>query len=170
MKIAWFNDHRLGLIKDGRVWDVSAALRELPPAKYPASRGDTLIAHFDDMRPAIEAAAEGAASLAPNEVRFLSPVAQPTKIIGTPVNYLKHAEEAEAQPEIFTGRYRGGIEQQGLFLKAVSALVGPGEGVTLRFPERRTDHEMELGVVIGRQASNIADGEALDYVAGYAIA
>jgi 2,4-didehydro-3-deoxy-L-rhamnonate hydrolase len=170
MKIAWFNDYRLGLIKDGRVWDVSAALRELPPATYPASRGDTLIAHLDDMRPAIEAAAEGAAKLDPGQVRFLSPVAQPTKIIGTPVNYLKHAEEAQAQPEVFTGRYRGGIEQQGLFLKAVSALVGPGEGVTLRFPERRTDHEMELGVVIGRQASNIADGEALDYVAGYAIA
>jgi len=173
MKIAWFNDHRLGLIKDGRVWDVSAALRGLPPAAYPASpasKGDPLIAHLHDMRAAIEAASVSAASLAPSEVRFLSPVAQPTKIIGTPVNYLKHAEEAEAQPEVFTGRYRGGIEQQGLFLKAVSALVGPGEGVTLRFPERRTDHEMELGVVIGRQASNITEAEALDYVAGYAIA
>ena len=40
----------------------------------------------------------------------------------------------------------------------------------LRFPERRTDHEMELGVVIGRQASNIRKEEALDYVAGYSIA
>jgi 2-keto-4-pentenoate hydratase/2-oxohepta-3-ene-1,7-dioic acid hydratase in catechol pathway len=173
MKIAWFNDHRLGLIKDGRVWGVSAALRELPPAAYPAppaSKGDPLITHLHDMRAAIEAASVSGASLTPSEVRFLSPVAQPTKIIGTPVNYLKHAEEAEAQPEIFTGRYRGGIEQQGLFLKAVSALVGPTEGVTLRFPERRTDHEMELGVVIGRKASNITEAEALDYVAGYAIA
>ncbi len=39
--------------------------------------------------------------------RFLSPVANPTKIIGTPVNYLKHVEEADAQREIFSARYRG---------------------------------------------------------------
>ena len=71
---------------------------------------------------------------------------------------------------MFGRRYSGSIEEQGLFLKAISALVGPGEGVRLRFPERRTDHEMELGVVIGRQASNIGKEEALDYVAGYSIA
>jgi len=71
---------------------------------------------------------------------------------------------------VYGRRYSGSIEEQGLFLKATSALVGPGEGVRLRFPERRTDHEMELGVVIGRQASNIRKEEALDYVAGYSIA
>jgi len=42
--------------------------------------------------------------------------------------------------------------------------------VRLRFPGRRTDHEMELGVVIGRRASDIRKEEALDYVAGYSIA
>jgi 2-keto-4-pentenoate hydratase/2-oxohepta-3-ene-1,7-dioic acid hydratase in catechol pathway len=57
-----------------------------------------------------------------------------------------------------------------LFLKAVSALVGPGEGVVVRFPDRRTDHEAELGVVIGRQGSDIARDDALAHVAGYAIA
>jgi 2-keto-4-pentenoate hydratase/2-oxohepta-3-ene-1,7-dioic acid hydratase in catechol pathway len=71
---------------------------------------------------------------------------------------------------VFGRRYSGSIEEQGLFLKATSALVGPGEGVRLRFPERRTDHEMELGVVIGRRASNIRKEEALGYVAGYSIA
>ena len=104
------------------------------------------------------------------EVRFLSPVAAPTKIIGTPTNYRDHVAEADRQREVFGGRYSGSIEEQGLFLKATSALVGPGEGVRLRFLDRRTDHEMELGVVIGRRASNIRKEEALDYVAGYSIA
>jgi 2-keto-4-pentenoate hydratase/2-oxohepta-3-ene-1,7-dioic acid hydratase in catechol pathway len=42
--------------------------------------------------------------------------------------------------------------------------------VKLRFPARRTDHEMELGVIIGKPASNIKLEDALNYVAGYCIA
>ena len=71
---------------------------------------------------------------------------------------------------MFSNRNRGSIEEQGLFLKATSSLVGPGEGVKLRFLDRRTDHDMELGVVIGTFANNIAEARALDYVAGYCIA
>lgn len=91
-------------------------------------------------------------------------------MIGTPANYMKHVEEAEADPEIITERFQGKVEQQGLFLKANSALVGPGDGIALRFPERRTDHELELGVVIGKTAAEVSEADALDYVAGYAIA
>ena len=86
------------------------------------------------------------------------------------MNYLKHVEEAAEQREVFTHRYQGGIEEQGLFLKATSSLVGAGEGVKVRFPDRRTDHEMELGVVIGKFADTIPEARALDYVAGYCIA
>ena len=171
MRICWFNDNRLGLVKGDRVFDASKALEKLPKPTYPfPPKGDPLILNLEMMKPHIAAAAEGAKSFAVGEVKFLSPVASPTKIIGTPTNYMDHREEAAQQREVFGGRYSGGIEEQGLFLKANSALVGPGEGVRLRFPDRRTDHEMELGVVIGRQASNIRKEDALKYVAGYAIA
>src|SRR5690606_19853338 len=100
----------------------------------------------------------------------LSPVANPTKIVGVPVNYLKHVEEVDAERETFTARYQGSIEEQGFFLKATSSLVGCSEGIRVRFPDRRTDHEMELGVVIGKLASNVAEADALDYIAGYALA
>ena len=171
MRICWFNDNRLGLVKGDRVYDASEALEKLPTPGYPfPPKGDPLIANLDRLKPAILAAAADGASFRVSEVRFLSPVATPTKIIGTPTNYRDHIAEADGQREVFGGRYSGSIEEQGLFLKATSALVGPGEGVRLRFPERRTDHEMELGVVIGRQASNIRKEEALDYVAGYSIA
>lgn len=170
MRICWFNDNRLGLVKDGRIFDVTAALAKLPKPTYPAAKGDLLVANLEGARREIPAAAEGAQSYAPGEVRLLSPVASPTKIIGTPVNYKDHVAEAQTQRTVFTGRYQGSIEEQGLFLKATSALVGASEGVKVRFPERRTDHEMELGIIIGRKAANISDDEALNYVAGYAIA
>ena len=171
MRICWFNDNRLGVVEGGYVRDVSKALEELPKPVYPfPPKGDPLIANLGRLRPVILAAARDAQSFPVGEVKFLSPVASPTKIIGTPTNYRDHIAEADRQREVFGRRYSGSIEEQGLFLKATSALVGPGEGVRLRFPERRTDHEMELGVVIGRRASNISKEEALDHVAGYSIA
>ncbi len=171
MRICWFNDKRLGVVKGDRVFDASTALAKLPQPAYPfPPKGDPLIAHLDRLKPDILAAAEGAASFPVSAVKFLSPVAAPTKIIGTPTNYRDHIAEAQEQRAVFGGRYTGSIEEQGLFLKSTSALIGPSEGVRLRFPDRRTDHEMELGVVIGREASNIRKEDALKYVAGYAIA
>jgi 2-keto-4-pentenoate hydratase/2-oxohepta-3-ene-1,7-dioic acid hydratase in catechol pathway len=174
MRICWFNDNRLGLVRGDRVLDVSKALDALPKPTYPYPKGDPLVTHLDRLRPEIEKAAQGAASFAAKDVKFLAPVQAPTKIIGTPTNYMDHRQEAAEQRDVFSGgvpsRYTGSIEEQGLFLKANSALVGTGEGVRLRFPDRRTDHEMELGVIIGKKASNVSKDKALSIVAGYAIA
>jgi 2,4-didehydro-3-deoxy-L-rhamnonate hydrolase len=170
MRICWFNDNRLGLVKGGQVFDVSKVLEKLPKPTYPAAKGgDPVIANLASLRGDIEAAATGA-GIPAAQVKFLSPVAAPSKIIGTPTNYKDHIAEAAQQRAVFTGRYSGTIEEQGLFLKANSSLIGGGETVKLRFPDRRTDHEMELGVVIGKKASNIKLEDALNYVAGYAIA
>ena len=143
----------------------------MPKPTYPARRGgDPLIANLAKLRPDIEAAATGAGTPI-GEVKFLSPIAAPTKVIGTPTNYLDHIAEADKQRDVFTmKRPSANIDDQGLFLKANSCLIGAGEPVKLRFPERRTDHEMELGLVIGKPASNIKLEDALDYVAGYCIA
>jgi 2,4-diketo-3-deoxy-L-fuconate hydrolase len=170
MKICWFGNRQLGLVEHDVVYDVSAALRALPAPSFPAPRGDLLIAHLSRLKDEIRKIASTAKKIPIGDARFLSPVANPSKIIGTPVNYLKHVEEAAHQKEAFPGRYQGTIEEQGLFLKASSSLVGPSEGVQLRFLDRRTDHEMELGVVIGKVANNIPEAGALDYVAGYCIA
>jgi 2-keto-4-pentenoate hydratase/2-oxohepta-3-ene-1,7-dioic acid hydratase in catechol pathway len=170
MKICWYNQQRLGVVIDGRVYDVSAALEALPRARYPAVPGDLLIAHLDTVRAAIAWLLPSATSIPVAEARFLSPVANPGKIIGVPVNYADHVAEANADRATFTDRYQGGIREQGLFLKAASSLVGASEGVALRFPERLSHHELELGVVIGRTAANVAPADALSHVAGYAIA
>ncbi|MGZ3411022.1 MAG: fumarylacetoacetate hydrolase family protein [Xanthobacteraceae bacterium] len=170
MKICWFNDNQLGLVEGDMVSDVSAALKALPAPRYPAPKGDTLIANLAQVRAEIAKIAAGTKKCPVASVRFLSPVANPTKIIGVPVNYLKHIEEAREQKDVFTGKYQGGVQDQGLFLKSNSSLVGAGEGVKLRFLDRRSDHEMELGVIIGKIANNVSEADALNYVAGYCIA
>lgn len=170
MKICWYDQQQLGVVLDDRVYDVSAALDALPALRYPAARGDLLIAHLDEVRAAIARHLPAAASRHVDEVRFLSPVANPGKIIGVPVNYADHVTEANADKATFTDRYRGDIVQQGLFLKAASCVVGPAEGVALRFPERLTHHEIELGVVIGKIAANVDKADALSYIAGYSLA
>lgn len=172
MRIAIYDEGRLGLVQDGRVYDVSAALAAVPAADqwWMGTRGDPLISNLAALKPAIIAALPGSTSKPVSEARFLSPVQRPSKVIGVPVNYHEHVAEAEGDVATFSDRFRGSIEQQGFFLKAVSALVGPGEGITLRWADRRNDHEMELGVVIGRRASNVGTDEALSLIAGYAIA
>ena len=59
------------------------------------------------------------------------------------------------------------IEKYGVFLKAPSSIVGPGDTVELPFPDRRTDHEVELGAVIGKTARNVSAADAMPFVFGY---
>lgn len=172
MKFCRFDDDRIGLVRGRNVHDVSAILDALPPLRYPAPFGDHLIAHLDGLRTQMERLADEAVPRSVDAVQLLSPVANPSKIIGTPVNYRAHAEEAERDPQIavyLENRSRS-IEEQGLFLKASSSLVGPSQGVAIRFPDRRTDHEAELGVVIGRRSGPVSEADALGAIAGYAIA
>jgi 2-keto-4-pentenoate hydratase/2-oxohepta-3-ene-1,7-dioic acid hydratase in catechol pathway len=172
MRLCRFNDDRIGVVRDGKVHDVTVVLDDLPPLRYPVPHGDPLIARLDGLRDRMERLADEAVPLPIADIKFLSPVANPSKIIGTPSNYLAHREEAQRDKEIsvYSGGKRRTVEEQGLFLKANSALVGPSEGVKIRMTDRRTDHEGELGVVIGRRASNVSREDALSYVAGYAIA
>ncbi|MGP0090635.1 MAG: fumarylacetoacetate hydrolase family protein [Xanthobacteraceae bacterium] len=172
MKLCRYNDDKIGLVRAGNVHDVTGILEVLPPLRYPVPFGDHLIANLDLLRPRMEHLADKAAGQPIEQIRFLSPVANPSKIIGTPVNYRAHVEEARLDAEIavYNAGQSRSIEEQGLFLKASSSLVGPSEGVAIRFPDRRTDHEAELGVVIGRRTGPISEQEALGVVAGYAIA
>jgi 2,4-diketo-3-deoxy-L-fuconate hydrolase len=173
MRLCRFDKNRIGLVRDGGLHDVTAIVDTLlPPLRHPMPIGDHLIANLDALRPGMERLADSTPPRPLDEVKLLSPVANPSKIIGTPVNYRAHAEETRRDPGIAVynaGRQRS-IEEQGLFLKASSSLVGSSEGVAIRFPDRRTDHEAELGVVIGRRTGPIAEADALRVVAGYAIA
>ncbi len=170
MKYCRYDDGRIGVVRDDRVHDVSAIVNELPEVRYPYPKGDALVANLPGLRDRMERLADASEGTPVADVRFLSPVANPTKIIGTPANYTAHAAEARADAEINVGKTARTIEEMGLFLKANSALIGPSEGVAVRFLDRRTDHEAELGLVIGKETSGVSYDDALSVVAGYAIA
>ncbi|MFL5095395.1 MAG: fumarylacetoacetate hydrolase family protein [Xanthobacteraceae bacterium] len=151
------------------IHDVTPALRELPAWTYPLPVFDPLIANLSRLRPLLEAQARQASPRPLDGAHLLSPVASPGKIIAAPVNYKKHLEEVLAQKEIHHGNLINEIHRAGLFLKATSSLVGPGEGIELVHLDRRNDHEIELAVIIGKVARNVTTSEALDHVAGYCI-
>ena len=169
MRLCMFNDNRLGVVEAEGIRDVSSVLTSLPAQQYPLPTHDLLIAALPALRPEIEKAASTAPLLALAEVELLSPVANPGKIVAAPVNYRKHLEEAIAEPETYSRAHVRQIQETGLFLKATSSLIGPSAGVRIRHPERRTDHEIELAVVIGKTCDRVRAAEALDYVAGYSI-
>ena len=168
MKLCRFNDDRLGLVDGDQVADVTAALDVLPPVRWPAPHGDLLIANLDKVCAEVGKIGAKAPSQALADVRLMSPVANPTKVIGAPVNYLAHKEESVADQGVSFGRDIKTIDEYGLFLKS-PVLVGPSEGVALHFTDRRNDHEVEVSVIIGKEGKNISRDKALDYVAGYAI-
>jgi len=170
MKLARFDDQRLGVVLDDVIADVTGVLDHLPSRRWPFPPGDDLIAHLDTLRPAIEAALPVAPRLPLAGRRWLSPVANPGKVVAAPVNYRKHIEESRADAGIHFGNEVSAIDRYALFLKATSSVVGAGEGIEIHHDDgRRTDHEVELALVIGRQARHVPLAQALSCVAGYLI-
>lgn len=164
MRIARFDNNRVGIVQGDAIRDVTGVLAQLPAHRHPFPRHDALIANLDILQNAttVRTVPLGGAAL-------LSPVANPGKIMAAPVNYKKHLEEALADKGIHHGKLVDEIHKAGIFLKATSSVVGPSEGVRLVHTDRRNDHEVELAVVIGAEGRNIATGDALEHVAGYCV-
>ena len=167
MRFCRFDHDRLGVVLGDRLYDVTDRFDRSPA--WPAPPGDWIIRQALEMGPRLAEAAHGRPSRPLAGVRLESPVAQPGKIVGAPINYRLHIDEAHADTGIGFGRAFSDLKDHGLFLKAGSSLIGPSDPVRLRFPERRTDHEVELVVVIGREASQVPRERALEHVFGYTV-
>jgi 2-keto-4-pentenoate hydratase/2-oxohepta-3-ene-1,7-dioic acid hydratase in catechol pathway len=174
MRIARFGDNRLGLVDGYVLREITEVAEQLPPQRWPLPAGDQLIANLDWLRLAFRAAAEGSPRVPVTDVKLLSPVANPPRIIAAPINYRAHEEEAR-DPEIHHGMdvssagYETPIDKFGLFLKSPTSVVGAGEGIVLAFPGRRSDFEVELAVVIGARVKNVSRADAMNCVAGYCV-
>ena len=156
MRICRYNADRLGLAKGDQLIDVTMALDAIPEATWPRPHGDAMIANWEAVKEIVIANQQWGYVQGVNNVTLLCPVANPTKIIGAPMNY---GDAAPGDP--------GTIAENGLFLKANSSLAGAGEGIVLSGPDRSSHHEIEIVIVIGREAKNVDRDEALDYVFGY---
>ena len=95
----------------------------------------------------------------PENIRYGSPIARPSKIVCIGLNYDDHARESgmEIPPEPV------------IFFKATSSFCGPNDDLILPRGGDKTDWEVELAFVVGKRASYIEEGNAIDYIAGYAL-
>ena len=141
MRLVLFDDDHVGVLRgEDEVVDVSH-LFEDRHAPFPRTFLLRAIARFDALRPAVQAAAAAGRGRPLSACRLLPPALYPTKVLAAPVNYKKHQAEMSAANT---------IHELGFFLKAPSSIIGPGDTIRLPFPDRRTDHEVELAAVIGK--------------------
>lgn len=171
MILCRFGDNRLGLVKDGLVSDVTSVLDTLPGYRYPLPTDDVFIEALPALKTKISAATKNTDAVPVTGLSLLSPVANPGKVVAAPVNYVKHSEEVATDPNLHhqNAAHLRPIREAGIFLKANSSLVGASHGVTIRHTDRRTDHEVELAVIIGERANSVQAKDALRYVAAYCI-
>jgi 2-keto-4-pentenoate hydratase/2-oxohepta-3-ene-1,7-dioic acid hydratase in catechol pathway len=90
-------------------------------------------------------------------VRLGPPVNRPSKIICIGLNFAKHAKESGADPP----------KEPVIFFKATSAVCGPNDNLVIPRNSVKTDYEVELALVIGKEAKYVEEKNALDHLAGY---
>ncbi len=111
---------------------------------------------FEDSVIRSDAPVHGRDTFSLEEVSLLNPVT-PTKIVLVGLNYRDHAAELDmALPE-----------NPIIFLKPTTSMIGPGEVIIYPSCSKRVDYEAELALVIGKQARNIRESEAEEYIGGY---
>jgi 2,4-diketo-3-deoxy-L-fuconate hydrolase len=133
---------------DGVLRDLSGRLPDVTPEQLSVGALQRLSGLDSSTLPAVT-----------GQPRLGVPVAGIRKFIAVGLNYADHAAEAglpvPTEPVLFT--------------KAISCLNGPNDDVLLPRGSRKSDWEVELGVVIGTLARYVDESEALKYVAGYCI-
>ncbi|MEM8765174.1 MAG: fumarylacetoacetate hydrolase family protein [Bacteroidota bacterium] len=92
-----------------------------------------------------------------NDIRLGPPLLKPSKIICIGLNYAKHAAESGMELP----------KEPVLFFKSTSAIVGPNDDLIIPKGSKKTDWEVELGVVICKKTTYVSEEKAMDYIAGY---
>src|SRR5260370_16398176 len=127
---------RVGLVDGGSVRDVSAVADALPALHWPLPPGDLFIAHLDEPPPRITELARSAEPVPLTSVQLKSPVANPGKFLCGAGN---HVDVLAAG---------GHPRKLGLLFKMTSAAAGASDGVTLRWPERGTFHQIQRDTLL----------------------
>lgn len=159
MKLARFNEGRVGLVLGNEVADLTNVL-EVDTTEWPPMGLLRVIANIETYRPVIEEALKNAPRYSLDDIKLITPIPWPNKVIAFPVNYHDHGQEMQAD-------YRA--THQGFFLKPNSSLSGAGEPVVLpNVNNREVHHECELGIVIGKGGKDIPAENWKDHIFGYA--
>lgn len=154
MKLVYFDDFRLGLLKDEGVFDVSTIVAEIPHTG-PHDLITGLIERFDVFRVRLERATESGRAIPVGNVRLRPPLPRPENIVGMALNYIDGKIGPEPAPI-------------NAFSKPSGAIIGPDDAMVLPdFPAACFEGEAEMAVVIGKRASSVTAAEAMNHVFGY---
>src|ERR1700759_785680 len=154
MKLMYFDDFKLGVLKDDVVFDVSAAVKDIPHVG-PGDLMNGLIERWDTYKSRLEAALARGSGVPVSGVRIGPPVPGPRTIDCMAVNYMEDGTRSAPAPI-------------NAFHKSPSAIIGQGDTMVLPdVPATIFEGEAEMAAVIGRKCSNVSEGDAMSHVFGY---
>ncbi|MDX2158987.1 MAG: fumarylacetoacetate hydrolase family protein [Hyphomicrobiaceae bacterium] len=154
MKIGFFNDYRLGVVRGDAIVDVTDAVADVPRTG-PHDLINGVIERFASLRGKLEAAAASGKSVPLASVRLRAPLPRPITIDCMAVNYMEDGTLEKPAPI-------------NAFHKSPSAIIGPGDTMVLPdVPAAVFEGEAEMAIVIGKRARNVKAADAMQYVFGY---
>jgi len=154
MKLLFFNDFSLGVVKGANVVDIADAVSAIDHT-HPQDLIAGVISDFDVLRDQIDAAVGASTGVPLSTVRIRQPLPRPGTIDCMAVNYMEDGTRDEPAP----------IQA---FQKSPSAIIGDGDTMVLPDdPSTVYEGEAELAIVIGKTATNVAEEDAFDHIFGY---
>ncbi len=154
MKLLFFDDFKLGVLKGESVVDISDVVKDIPHTE-PGNLISGLIAQFSDYRGRIESAVAQGSGTPVSQVRIRPPLPKPYNIVCMAVNYMEDGTRDAPAPI-------------NAFQKSPNSVIGHGDTMVLTdMPATIFEGEAELALVIGKHASHVSEEEAMNYVFGY---
>ena len=154
MKLLFFDDFKLGVLKGDAVVDGSQVVRDIPHTG-PHNLMSGLIESFADYRGALERAVVAGNGVALASVRIRPPLPKPVNIDCMAVNYMEDGARKEPAPI-------------NAFHKSPNSVIGDGDTMVLPdVPATIFEGEAELAMVIGKRAANVPAAQAMEYIFGY---
>jgi 2-keto-4-pentenoate hydratase/2-oxohepta-3-ene-1,7-dioic acid hydratase in catechol pathway len=154
VKLLFFDDFKLGVLKGDNVVDVSAVVQDIPHTG-PGDLISGLIARFADYRGKIEQAVASGSGVPVSSVRIRPPLPKPGQMDCMAVNYMEDGTRSEPAPI-------------NAFHKSPNGIIGDGDTMILPdVPATIFEGEAELALVIGKHADNVPASQAMDYIFGY---
>ena len=154
MKLMYFDDFKLGVVKGDTVVDVSKLVRDIPHTG-PQELMSGLIERFAKYKAKLQKAAAAGKGVPLKKVRIRSPLPKPHNIDCMAVNYMEDGTRAEPAPI-------------NAFHKSPSGVIGDGDTLVLPdVPATIFEGEAELALVIGKRASKVPAAKAMSHIFGY---
>ena len=154
MKIAFFDDWKLGIVKGDAIVDVASVVKDVPHLG-PHDLINGVIERFASLRKPLEDVAAKSAGVPLSSVKLRPPLPRPVNIDCMAVNYMEDGTRSEPAPI-------------NAFLKSPNSIIGPGDTMVLPdAPARVFEGEAELAVIIGKKGFNIKAADAMSHVFGY---